>query len=188
MSVIKNNSLLKGASGMLGKQIVFREIRGRIIMCNRPRTFGILTAHQKKTKERFLHGVQYARKQMENAETKSEYAKGINNNKHSAYLVALTDYLKAPVVHSIDTSLYQGDVGNIITVHASDDFKVVSVQVTISDYDGVVIEQGDAQLQLDSLDGWIYTTTVANTTLSGSKIEGKASDMPGNVTTFESTL
>jgi hypothetical protein len=188
MSTIKNNPLLKGASGMLGNVVVYREVRGKVIMCNRPKKSGKLTAHQEETRSRFLRGVQYARKQLATAETKAEYAAGITDSKHSAYLVALTDYLNAPTVSAVDISRYRGVVGDIIAVRASDDFKVASVQVIIRNSANEILEQGNAVLQEDSFDDWQYKAIVANATLSGTKIEVKAIDKPGNVTTAESIL
>lgn len=103
MSQIKNNLLLQGASGTLGKLFVFRVIRGRLVICNRPKKADKLTEHQTKMRDRFLKAVHYARIQMANPESKAEYAKNTNDNKHSAYVVALTDYMKPPI-----TALAQG--------------------------------------------------------------------------------
>ena len=101
--------------------------------------------------------------------------------------LALSDYIKAPKVDGIDSSAYQGAVGNQILIKASDDFKVDSVKVTILDSAGGVIEDGDAMQQGDS-DDWTYQASVANPTLAGSKINVKATDLPGNETTREITL
>ncbi|HUP10578.1 MAG TPA: hypothetical protein VM187_00150, partial [Niastella sp.] len=38
----------------------------------------------------------------------------------TAYNIAFADYLKAPVVRSIDTSLYKGTAGTTIVVDARD--------------------------------------------------------------------
>ncbi len=188
MSQIKNNPLLKGASGMLGDVVVFREVRGKVIMCNRPKKSETPTEHQKEMSSRFLRAVRYARKQLSIPEAKAEYALGITDSKHSAYVVALADYLNAPTISAVDASRYKGAVGDILFIRASDDFKVVAVQVIIRNEADVVIEQGDAVLQPDSFDDWQYKATVPNATLVGTKIEVKASDKPGNVTTAESTL
>ena len=188
MSKIKNNPLLKGASGMLGDVVVYREVGGNVIMANRPRKPEVLTAHQEITRERFLRAVQYARTQLANEVTKAEYAAGITASKLSAYAVALTDYLKAPVVNAVDVSKYTGAVGELILIRASDDFRVVGVHVVVSDNAGTVIEQGEAVLQPDSFDDWRYTSTVANAALAGTKITVTASDKPGNATVKETVL
>ena len=43
MSKIMNNPIMKGASGMLGDVVVYREVRGNLIMSNRPKRGRILT-------------------------------------------------------------------------------------------------------------------------------------------------
>lgn len=188
MTKIKNNPLMKGASGMLGDVVVYRELRGDIIMANRPRRREELTEAQRLLKTRFLRGVQYAKKQMSDPVTKAEYATGITDRKFSAFNVALTDYLSAPKVYLIDTATYQGNVGDIISVNASDDFKVVSLQVAIYRSTGELIEQGNAVLQPDTTDDWRYTATVANATLAGTKVVVTVRDKPGNATIAEKVL
>lgn len=188
MSKIQNNPLLKGASGMLGKVVVYREVRGKVIMANRPKKSATLSEHQEASKSRFLKAVQYARKQLATEQTKAEYATGITLSKHSAYLVAVTDYLTSPQVNVIDASLYKGIAGNTITVRATDDFKVAKVEVMIIGSNGTLIEQGQAVLQPDTFDEWIYTITNANAALTGTKIIASATDKPGNTGTLELTM
>lgn len=183
MSQIKNNVLLHGISGMLGKLLVFRHIRGKLVVSNRPTKRGILTDHQKKMKNRFLRAVQYARTQITNPESKAEYETGITIKKHSAYHVALTDHLIAPVIGLVNTSGYTGKVGDIIQIRATDDFKVVSVHVVIRNGDGTLSEQGDAVFLSGTLDEWRYTALATNMKVAGVTIEVSASDKPGNITT-----
>jgi hypothetical protein len=188
MTKIKNNPLLKGASGMLGEVVVYREHRGRIIMSNRPKRGGELTESQRLAKIRFMRGVQYAKAQLLDPAAKAEYEAGINDQKNSAFMVAITDYLTAPRVDLIDTSLYAGAVGNEIKITAGDDFKVVSVHVTITDNNGALIEQGAAVVQPNSFDDWRYITTAANAALPGTKVTVTVRDKPGNMTTKEKVL
>jgi hypothetical protein len=79
-------------------------------------------------------------------------------------------------------------VGDTIIVRATDDFKVTSVFVTITDGTGNIIEQGQALLQPDTLDEWRYAATTANASLAGSKVTASAHDKPGNVTSAEKLL
>jgi hypothetical protein len=188
MSKIQNNPLLKGVSGMLGNIIVFRETRGQMIMANRPKKSGTLTEHQEAQKSRFLKAVQYARNQLLNAQSKAEYAARITLSKHSAYLVAVTDYLTSPEVTVVDVSAYKGVAGDLIKVVAIDDFKVTGVEVIITDTNGTLIEQGQAVLPADSADQWQYTITAPNAVLPGTKIIAHAVDKPGNTGTLEVTL
>lgn len=188
MSKIKNNPLLKGASGMLGNVIVYREVRGNVIMANRPKKSGVPTVHQEAAKSKFLRAVQYAKKQLADPVARAEYEAGITERKSSAFAVALTDYLKPPKVGAIDGSRYNGAIGDVLSITAFDDFKVTSVQVTITGSTGGILEQGEAQLQPDTIDDWRYAATVANAALPGTKIIVTVRDKPGNVTVAEKVL
>ena len=185
MSVIKNNPLLKGASGMLGNVIVYRELRGKLIMSNKPKKVTSLSEAQQTARSRFQRAAFYAKRQMSNPETKALYATGVNDSKFTAFVVALTDYLKAPVIHEVDASAYTGASGQAIDVKATDDFQVKSVQVSIDDPTGVSIEKGEATLTVDAPEQWRYITTAVASLLPGTKITAYARDVAGNVTAFE---
>lgn len=185
MSLIVNNPILKGVSGMLANLIVFREVRGKIIIANRPKRSSTITPHQQEMKSRFLRAVNYAKGQMKNEQFKASYAKGINDRKHNAYTVALTDCMTPPEVKAIDVSRYNGVAGDLITIHATDDFKVVGVQVTLSNGAGEVIEHGEAVRPFEESDLWSYTTATNNSIVTGTKISVRATDKPGNETMKE---
>lgn len=191
MATIKDFSkmkiLLRGLSGKIGG-FVFRQVRGRTVISTCPRKPVRLTAHQKKRKEIFLKAAQYAKGQLCDPVSAAEYRKGITDRKHSAYVVAMTDYLKAPEIHRVDTSNYHGVAGGRINVHATDDFRVVSVDITIIDPDGVLIEQGPVKRRRDNHDLWCYKTTRRSSALYGTKIIVTARDKPGNATTCETVI
>jgi hypothetical protein len=188
MTKIKNNPLLKGASGMLGNVIVFREHRGQLIMANRPKKGEVPTEQQRLAKIRFMRAVHYGKQQVANPVTKAEYATAIGTRSTSAYAAAVNDYLTVPVIDLVDVSGYHGAVGDIIAIIASDDFKVVSVSVTIAASNGDLIEQGEAQLRDGTPDGWNYVATVAKPVVPGTKVVVLVSDKPGNVTRAEKLL
>jgi len=184
MSTIKNNPLLKGASGMLGDVVVFREVRGKLVMSNRPKKSGVLTEQQRAVRERFLAAVQYSKTQMADPDSKAWYAARMGSRYLSPYEAAVSDYLKVPVVHNIDVALYTGAVGSIIEVQASDDFQIVSVTVLISTSAGVVLESGEATAKAGNLT-WSYAAKVINAAPAGSIIRVSVNDRPGNTTTKE---
>ncbi len=188
MSTIKNNPIMKGASGMLGNVVVYREHRGKLIMSNRPKTSGILTPNQKQAKSRFLRAVKYAKKQIADPVAKKEYTPSPDSRFTSAYSMAVADYLTPPVIASVDMSHYAGAAGDKILIKASDDFKVTSVNVSILKADGTLIEQGDAVLLADAIDDYEYAATVAFPKAAGTKVIVAVRDKPGNVTTAESVL
>ncbi|CAN5384480.1 hypothetical protein BH10BAC4_BH10BAC4_21860 [soil metagenome] len=131
---------------------------------------------------RFGKAVEFANVQMSLPERKALYQTGINQKKRSAYMVAVSDALVAPTVRTIDATGYTGAVGDIISITAVDDFKVVRVHVVITDPDGCVLERGEAD-NSGYVFRWMYTATVANSTLKGTTISATAFDLPRNEST-----
>jgi hypothetical protein len=94
MPKIDNNPLMKGARGMLGGVVVYRQFRGKTIMSNRPRKAKVLTPHQQATKSRFLLAVEYAKKQIADPVLKAKYQPSPGSKFTSAYISAIADYLR----------------------------------------------------------------------------------------------
>jgi len=188
MSKIKNNPIMKGASGMLGEVVVYREVRGNVIMSNRPKKGRILTPNQEEAKSKFLRAVKYAKKQMADPVSKAEYQQGAGSRFPSAYAAAMGDYLSAPKIQSIDSSRYGGAIGDEVIIRASDTFQVKVVNVSVFDAGASLIEQGDAVLDADSIDEYLYKATVANAVLPGTKFLVTVRDRPGNITVDEKVL
>ena len=184
MSKIDNNPLLKGARGMLGNTMYYREVDGQIQMANKPKKRKFFTPRQEAVQTEFLKARNYAKKQIGNDDFKKLYAEGITTKLKSAYAVAVSDYLNAPVIDLIDTTAYKGNPGDLIEVEARDDFRVTEVKVEVTDGDGNLIEAGSAT-PAEIKDTWVYEATVANPSVAGTVIKAIAFDRPGNVTTLE---
>lgn len=165
---------------MLGDTHYYREWRGRLVMCKRPKKRKGLSHLQKETVARFKLAAAYARGQMKDEGAKAAYQEGTNFRYHSAYLVALNDYLNPPTVNEIRTREYQGNVGDTITINAFDDFAVVKVNVVIFNRDGAILEDGYAQPHETNPALWKYHAAVANPNTQGTKIMVTAFDKPGN--------
>jgi hypothetical protein len=183
MTKIKNNPLLKGASGMLGDVIVYRQVKGGVIMANKPKSSGNITENQLAVREKFKKAANYAKRQTAIPASKAEYEAKISEKLNSAYAVAVKDFLTAPSVDQVDLAGYNGQVGDKILIQASDDFMVDSVFVTILSAANAVIEAGPAFLTPDG--EWEYTATSANPGAATSKFQVQAKDKPGNVTLSE---
>lgn len=182
MAFVDNNPLLKGASGALGKNVVFKQVRGRTHMTNMPRKRKRSSEKQKEQQDVFQLAVRYAKRACSFPEWKAMYAKGINDRKHSANAVAVSDYLNPPEIHEINVLTYTGAPGELIRIRAFDDFKVASVIVTITNAEGIVIEKGEAQLR-GKKGLWRMMTTVRNPSAPGTVFSVVAKDMAGNETT-----
>lgn len=172
-----------GVSGMLGDDVTVRKVHGK---------YRISNPTKKRTnpegRERFREAAQYARHQVSIPESNALYAAGVTENKPTALRVAMSDYLSAPKVKSIDTSGYRGKVGDTINVKAVDDFMVTRVNVVIKDASGAVIEEGEAGPDSMLVNQWRYNATKANSKLAGTTIQATAHDRPGNKTTGEVAL
>ncbi|WP_320051817.1 hypothetical protein [uncultured Acetobacteroides sp.] len=184
MAKVADNIIVKGIRGMLGDMLVFRQLNGQTIVSAKPKKPATRTAKQQEGQERFRLAVAYAKASMGNPQLKELYASRISARCTSAHQVAIADYLNAPRIDAIDASLYKGLAGGTITVSASDNFMVASVQVAIHTADGEVIESGSAAKGTD--DRWIYATIQQHHGYASCQITATASDLPGN--TAEKTI
>ncbi|QHS61055.1 hypothetical protein [Chitinophaga agri] len=180
MAKSTDNILLKGASGTIADMLTLTKRRsGNIILGKKRRRSNIPpTDAQIEVQQRFKKSILYAKAVLRDPVKKAMYEKAAGPDQ-SAYNMAMRDAFKLPVVESIDTTKYLGGIGDVITVRAYDDFKLVSVKVSIRTAAGAVIEAGDAILQDNGLD-WTYTATVDNAAAPGSVITAIATDTPGN--------
>jgi hypothetical protein len=166
MAKVIDNILVRGLSGKLGDQVVFRRLRdGRTIVCNKPDfSHRKLSKDQKEHHKRFQAAAAYAR---EASRTNPMYAKLAEGTMKNAYNVALGDWFHAPVIQRLERR------GKVIRVQATDDAMVASVQVMILDKKGKVVEKGEAIRKKG--DWWEYTPA------SQGKVILEARDLAGNV-------
>ena len=190
MPIIRNNPAVAGASGMLGQNFVYRRLpNGETLMANKPSQREGLSEEQKVVVNRFSDATYYAKKITKKTEFKELYKRGINKEKLilSAYNVAIKDFLNLPVVEAIDVKDYSGEPGQLIRARATDDFKVMSVSIVITDSNNQVIEKGEA-IARGKRGLWRYTTTVRNLNLEGTVITVEAKDVPGHTTREQQTI
>src|SRR5436190_20303747 len=166
MSKVVNNPFLLGLQGMFGNAMVVKKVRGKYQLANRPSPSRSRTtsAEQEAVKAKFLKATKYAKVHAKRAEEgkPTEYTEGITANKHSVYLVAMSDKLNPPVIESVEAPDYTGAVGEAIEIIATDDFKVTGVKVIITDGNDAQLESGEAvQEDEESPDTWTYKTTIA---------------------------
>lgn len=182
MILTGNNIINYGPSGMFDNQIVFRQRYGKIIGCKAPKKRpGKGTPNQQKARQRMTEANIYARKVKLMPGWSAFYEERLYNGRCVQHL-AVSDYFHPPIIHHINTGSYRGRRGGLITVNATDNFKVKQVIVTVYNELGLVVESGDA-VQIFGSDNWEYT---AITKCNGvCRIEVKAMDLPGNVTMQE---
>lgn len=183
MEVI-NNDLVKGASGSVGDQLVYRQRGEKTIIAKRPRPKSTpATEAQIAVQERFFNGALYGKAVIADPARKAVY-QAKTNGYQSAYNLAVSDFCKSPEIKVCDSDNYSGEIGDKIRIRAIDDFKVESVRLEITDSTNSTLEEGAAQLDENGVD-WIYTTTAENPFLPGTKLIVSATDIPGNLTKRE---
>ncbi len=182
------NALTQGLSGKVSGLVFRQNANGTVSVGDAPRpsskapTAGALAQRQK-----FQQAAFYGRAVQQDPARKAAYETGIDANAPNAYIVAVSDYLKAPSIRQVDLAAYRGQPGDVITIQATDDFALAQVRVQIQNLDGTFVEEGPATAEPDGFT-FRYTATTANPSLAGDKILVTATDPPGNATTQEVTL
>ena len=189
MAKSKNNIVMQGTSGAIGDMLVFRQVAGQTVISRRPKKpMGDPSLAQQEVRDRFREAAFYTKNIVNDPLQYEVYASKALPGQ-SAFNMAFKDYMKPPVIKesNISATGYTGAVGSQIRVRAIDDFKVISVTVTLTDTNGSVLESGEAEQSANGID-WLYTATVENASLPGTRITVKAHDRPGNIGQAETVL
>ena len=173
MTKVRTNAIVQGLSGTLGKNVVFRQRRdGTIIMSSKPDfSQRIFSTGQLTHQSRFQQAAAYARQA---ARTQPIYAERAKGTTQTAYNIAVSDWFKPPVIHSIERQ-----AGRIL-IAASDNVLVTLVTVTILDEAGRMLEQGEAVHGIGS--NWEYATDQRG------RVIVQAFDLAGNCSSQELSL
>lgn len=154
---------MKNARGALGRTVYCRQRYGRTEMCNMPRKpdKSKETEAQRATRYTFKEAVSYAKNSLKDPALKAYYQRKANKLKlPNAYTAALTDYMRKGKVESVNRKKYTGKIGgDILVVVRKKDFAVREVAVSLSTFDGELIEKGLAVRNKEG--NWIYKNTVA---------------------------
>ncbi|RXQ90948.1 hypothetical protein EO244_12650 [Ancylomarina salipaludis] len=188
MAVVKKNIVTDGLSGKLGRNLVFRQSNGKTIVASSPTPSGTYSEKQLDQRKVFTKASHYAKIQMADPVFGKKYrmaakAKGLRTPSN----LAVQDYLRPPVIESLNASNYHGEPGDEIIVEAYDDLEVEKVTVEIYHADGSLVEKGMASTNGNAFE-WHYSASVANADYAGDKIIVKAFDHPGNETIKELVL
>lgn len=187
MANANKSIVISKLNGMLGKELVFRDWAGKTIVAKAPGSRSKpASPAQAIIQERFQLGTRYAKAVQQNPELSAAYAMALKPRQH-IYSRALEDFIKAPVVSSVNAKGYSGQPGDPLIIRATDDFRVVSVSVEISSSDGSLVEKGNAVINANGID-WTYTTSQPNGNLAGTRIVAMATDVPGNEGSMELSL
>jgi hypothetical protein len=152
MAIIKNNRMMKGASGMLGDVVVFRQVRGKTVMANRPSKPRFQSELQRENRVRFRRASVFAKQAMQDPEKKEYYyLKARKLKLPNAYTAALTDYMRKPAVTAIK---YKGNHERIAITAGKTGFSLASVTVTMVNAQGIAMATRTAVLKDRQKNEW----------------------------------
>jgi hypothetical protein len=181
MAKVRNAILTKGFSGTIGRELTFRQIGGETFVSKYQKRPGTPpTEIQVAAREKFGLATAFAKRAVKNPELKAFYQSWVTGGQR-AYNVAIIDALHAPVVDDILMEKFNGLVGDPITIRASDNIKVAQVFVTINNPQGILIEHGDAVVNTNDPNEWVYYSKRQNAEKQGLQITAEAKDIPGNI-------
>jgi hypothetical protein len=180
MAKVKDNILLKGLSGTIGKSLTLRQIGGETFVSKYQKAPTVAATEKKLTaRAKFGRATAYARKAVKDPEVKAIYQVKVKGGQR-AFNIAMIDALRAPVIENIKADNYHGRPGDQIFIRATDDFKVANVVVSVYNPAGELLERGNAVIQEIEEMQWTYISKQDNPEFSGSKITAVATDLPGN--------
>jgi hypothetical protein len=163
MAIIRSNVITNAFSGSIG-HIVFRQLRGKTVISNKPARVEKQSKQQRENRSRFKSAAAWAKAQMLDENKKAYYWRKAKKLKlPNAYTAAVSDYMRKGEIKEIDTRQYKGSAGDVIKLKITKkDFAVHNVDVMLHDGTGKVIET-DFAIKKDK-DVFIYK---ASKTITG---------------------
>jgi hypothetical protein len=186
MAESKNNYVMYGMSGKLGKLLVFRQRGGKTIAMAVPNRSAAFTQEQLEVQSKFKEAATWARGILLNPENRKYYNSQATGGQ-SAFNMAIADWFTDPEIKEIDTTDYSGVTGSVIKIAVADIIKVQSVKVSITTAGGTLLEEGNAVFDANS-QHWLYAAVQNNATPAGSLIKATAIDKPGNSHSLEKVV
>lgn len=176
MANVKLNPVLEQIRGQVG-DLVFKRYEDRVILSRKPDLSGHqATAAQQAVRQRFRQAALYGKMVMADPDARARYDQAAEARRKPVFSLTVADFFNAPAIDEVDVSAYTGSTGDPIVVRASDDFEVSRVEVSLTDPDGAVLEEGAA-----TLDGhrWVYTAQTDVGSGATVRIGVRALDRPG---------
>lgn len=167
------NSIMRGARGALGDELVFRQRNGKTVISlpASPREDNP-SLKQLQGRSRFKEAFVYARKVLADPVLRDRYQRSVRLGA-TVYNTAISDAMKGPEILGIERN------GDTIYVKAVDNFEVRSVWVSIMNAGGDVMEEGGAVMRGGDL--WEYVFSGGDVLLAGGTVRVVVSDWPGNL-------
>lgn len=136
---------MEGLFGAVNKQLVLKQYGKITVISSYPDMSRVVKSDkQKKENKRFREAMAYAKLQMADPVAKAGYqakVKGLQK----AINIAIADFYHPPEISKVDLSNWKGRGGDVITIYATDDFRVEKVEAEITDSNGVLLESTAAR-------------------------------------------
>ncbi len=127
MAIIKSNDMIEGISGMIGNH-VFKQVRGKTIMCSRPPRPSTESNQQKENRDRFRKASQWAKTVLLDRDQKAYYQKKAFKLKlPNAYTAAIADYMRSAKVTQVNRYADK----TTFSIHKKD-FALAQVEIVLS--------------------------------------------------------
>lgn len=173
----KLNRAFREASGELDG-LIYRNAYGKVVASRKPELSNVVYSEsQIAHRERFKDAAAYGRSVMADVDARAMYDAVAKERNMPVFAVTIADFFNAPTIREVNPFGYGGNIGDTITILASDDIGVAKVHVSISTPEGSPIEHGEAVETAAGSGKWIYTATVQGQPLV--KIQVVAVDRPG---------
>lgn len=182
MKLMNGNIFVEIIQECLDRRFVFRKCKGQVVIAKWPAKRAGLSELQQKQALRFKEAVVYAKKIIADKDIRMEYDEKAMESERvvSAYNLAISDYMRSPVIECVDLSGYCGGLGDEIIIVATDDFKVAGVMVEIYRDDGSLVEVGMANGMVGDPEAWIYYAQSEIASVAGYSVNVRVTDLPGN--------
>ena len=158
MSEANLNPTIDGYRGSIGR-LVFKRYKGRTIVSKKPVVTVEPSPAQLAQRQRFKEGAAFAKFAQADPDLRAFYEPIALRREISVFALAMGDFLTKPSIKSLDLSNYQGRVGDIISITATDDIGLADVDVNIISNQGTPIERGKAVETGVGSGKWTYTAT-----------------------------
>jgi hypothetical protein len=169
---------LKGRVG----NFVYYELNGNTYVRTVPRREEPPTPAELRNQSRFRAAAKFAHATLTDPEQNARYAAAGSRCGSSAYNVAVSDFMRAPVITEVDLTGYTGQTGQSIRIRAEEKkIGASTVNLVIADSAKVVWEEGAATAEDDGVT-WRYAAQRDLPADRSLWITVTAKDQPGNRT------
>ncbi|MEO7990940.1 MAG: hypothetical protein ABI663_15435 [Chryseolinea sp.] len=132
MAIVRSNPIVEGLSGRLGKSLVFKMLRGKIILASRPSPTKTQSEQQRANRNKFRDASIWAKSVLSDPLKKEYYQLKAKKLKlPNAYTAAIADYMRTPQVREMERRS-----GKVEYKISKKDFHVKKVEIKVRDVNG----------------------------------------------------